>query len=107
MTELEQRISQLETLEAIRNLKSEYLAACDAKNPEAVRACFADGKIHIDYGAVGLFDNADDLVSLYTQAACHPHMVEMHHASNPRLQVIDEKKARGLWALQYQCINTK
>ena len=69
-------------------------------------ACFADGKVHIDYGVVGTFDNADELKTIYTQMACHPHMVEMHHGSNPRIQVIDENNAKGQWSLSYQLSNT-
>ncbi len=104
---LEKRLAQLEAIEQIRTLKSRYLACCDAKDPEGMRACFADGRVHIDYGAVGTFDNADDLKTLYTQMACHPHMVEMHHGSNPRIEMIDASHARGRWALTYQLINTQ
>lgn len=104
---LEARIARLEAIEAIRELKSLYLAACDAKDPEAMRACFADGTIHIDYGAVGTFDNADDLKAIYTQMACHEHMVEMHHGSNPRIELVDTEHAHGRWALSYQLINTE
>lgn len=103
---IEQRVARLEAIEAIRDLKNRYLAACDAKDPDGMRACFADGKIHIDYGAVGTFENADDLRAIYTQMACHPHMVEMHHGSNPRIEVINAEHAKGRWALSYQLINT-
>lgn len=91
----EARLRRLEHAESIRDLKARYLAACDAKDPEGVRACFADGEIEIDYGPIGSFDNADDLVAVYRKMACHPHMVEMHHGSNPRIEVLDTKTARG------------
>ncbi len=103
---LEDRIARLEAIEAIRALKARYLAACDAKDPEAVRACFADGPVHIDYGAIGTFDNADDLVKIYTDIACHPHMLEMHHGSNPRIELTDSHTAEGAWSMQYQLINS-
>lgn len=106
-TDLEKRLARLEAIQAVQQVKSRYLAACDAKDPETVRACFADGTVDIDYGAVGRFDTADALVELFTKLACHPHMLEMHHASNPRIEVLDEKSARANWALQYQCINTE
>ncbi len=104
---IEDRIARLEAIEAVRELKARYLACCDAKDPDGMRACFADGAIHIDYGAVGTFDNADELKTIYTQMACHPHMVEMHHGSNPRIEVVDPRNAKGLWALTYQLINTE
>ncbi len=104
---IEERLARLEAIEAIRDVKSRYLACCDAKDPDGMRGCFADGKVDIDYGVVGRFDNADDLKAIYTDMACHPHIVEMHHGSNPRIQVIDAKQARGQWSLEYQLINTE
>ena len=106
MQELEQRIARLEAIEAIRDVKNRYFASCDAKDPDGMRACFVDGPIHIDFGAIGTFKNADDLKAIYTQMACHDYMVEMHHGCNPRIQVIDSKNAKGQWALKYQLINT-
>ena len=104
---IEQRLRALESAEAIRTLKSRYFFACDRKDPVTMRACFADGPVHIDYGAVGTFDNADALVALYSSIACHPHMVEMHHGANPQIEVIDETRAQGKWSLHYCLINTQ
>lgn len=104
---LEQRIARLEAIEAVRELKNRYLACCDAQDPKGMRACFANGTVHIDYGAVGVFNNADDLEAIYTQMACHPHMVEMHHGSNPRINVSDANNAKAQWSLSYQLINTE
>ena len=104
---LEDRIARLEAIEAVREVKARYLACCDAKDPEGMRACFADGPVHIDYGAVGTFTDADELKNIYTQMACHPHMVEMHHGSNPRIEVTDTSNAKGQWSLTYQLINTE
>jgi hypothetical protein len=104
---VEQRLAALESLEAIRALKARYLFCCDRKDPAGMRACFADGKVHIDYGIVGTFDNADALVNIYTGIACHPHMVEMHHGANPQIEVVDAEHARGKWSLHYCLIDTK
>ncbi|MGH8560600.1 MAG: nuclear transport factor 2 family protein, partial [Nevskiales bacterium] len=83
------------------------LFSCDRKDPKSMRACFADGPVHIDYGVVGTFDNADALVKLYTEIACHEHMVEMHHGMNPQIEVLDETQARATWSLHYFLINTQ
>ena len=104
---IERRLARLEAMEAIRALKARYLACCDRKDPAGMRACFADGPVPVDYGAVGRFDNADALVSLYTEIACHPHMVEMHHGMNPQIEVLDDTHARGSWSLHYFLINTQ
>ena len=104
-TALEARLQALEDIEAIRSLKARYLACCDAKDPAGMRACFADGPVAIDYGAVGQFDTADAVVEVFKQVGCHPHMVEMHHGSNPQITVKGDS-AEGRWSLQYQLINT-
>ncbi|MGH8528901.1 MAG: nuclear transport factor 2 family protein [Nevskiales bacterium] len=105
--QIERRLRVLEDIEAIRGLKTRYLASCDAKNPQGMRACFADGPVHIDYGAVGTFDRADALVKVFTELACHQHMVELHHGVNPQIEVLDENKAKGRWGLHYFLIDTK
>jgi hypothetical protein len=107
MVTLERRLRAVEDIEQIRQLKARYLAACDRKDPKAMRACFADAPVHIDYGAIGTFDDADALVKVYTQIACHPHMVELHHGANPQIEVTDIDRARGTWSLQYLLINTR
>ncbi|TXH05914.1 MAG: nuclear transport factor 2 family protein [Nevskiaceae bacterium] len=104
---IEQRLRALESAEAIRSLKARYFFACDRKDPATMRDCFVDGPVHIDYGVIGTFDNADTLVQLYTQMACHPHMVEMHHGANPQIEVIDDTRAQGTWSLHYCLINTQ
>lgn len=103
----QRRLQVLEDREAIRDLKAAYFAACDAKDPAAMRACFADGRVAIDYGVIGVFDNADDLVAVFTRLGCHPHMIEMHHGVNPRIELIDADRARGRWSLHYQLIDTR
>lgn len=107
MDTVEARLRKLEDAEAIRNLKARYLFVCDRKDPKAMRACFADGKVHIDYGAVGTFDNADALVKVFTDIGCHPHMIEMHHGMNPQVEVTGETTAKALFSLHYFLINTQ
>ena len=102
---LEERLERLEAIEDIRKLKSHYFAACDAKDPVAMRSCFADGSVFIDYGALGQFADADTVVALYTEMACHPHILEMHHGSNPQIELVSHSQARGTWSLHYQQIN--
>ncbi|HUP91838.1 MAG TPA: nuclear transport factor 2 family protein [Solimonas sp.] len=105
--DIEQRLRVLEDIEAIHSLKHRYFFACDRKDPKTMRACFADRDVHIDYGRVGTFDDADALVKIYTEIACHEHMVEMHHGANPQIEVLDERRARGTWSLGYFLINTQ
>jgi hypothetical protein len=104
---IEHRLQALEDQHAIIALKARYLAACDDKDPAAMRACFCDGIVAIDYGAIGCFNRADALVAVFTELACHPHMVEMHHGVNPEIALDSEDSASGTWGLHYQLINTQ
>lgn len=104
---LEQRLQDLEAVEEIRALKARYFNCCDRKDPKGMRACFTDGATYIDYGAVGTFDNADDLVKLYTEMACHDYMVELHHGMNAHIDMVSADRAMGTWKLHYQLINTR
>ncbi|MFT3759213.1 nuclear transport factor 2 family protein [Thauera sp.] len=99
--DLEKRIARLEAAEAIRLLKHRYLNACDLKEVEAIRDCFASGPILIDYEAVGSFADRDSFVALYQSLACHPRVRDSHHGANPEIELLTDDHARGRWALSY------
>ena len=98
---LEQRIAQLEALEAIRQLKHRYLNACDLKEVETIRDCFASGPVLIDYEAVGRFEDRDSFVDLYASLACQPQVRDSHHGANPEIELTSNDTARGRWSLCY------
>lgn len=105
---LETRLQQLEDIEAIRQLKARYLNACDKQDPEAVRACFADGEVVIDMSSFGYCQSRDELVDgIFIPRGCHDHVLDMHHCSNPEIEIVDSVSARGLWGLNYRNINTQ
>lgn len=72
---LEQRIARLEALEAIRELKHRYLNACDLKDVTAIRDCFAQGPVLIDYGPLGVFNDREPFLALYRELACVPRVI--------------------------------
>jgi hypothetical protein len=104
---LAHRIQVLEDIEAIRQLKHRYFFACDRKRPAEVLACFAPGEVAIDYGRIGRFTRAADMVAVFEQLACQEHIVEMHHAQNPEVSVIDATRAEATWGLYYFMVNTR
>jgi SnoaL-like domain len=106
MADIEARITALENTEAIKRLKNDYFFFCDHKQPDRMRECFAEGDIHIDYGRIGSFNHREDLVSVFEQLACADHIIEMHHAQNPRIDLTDESNAKGVWSLFYYMIDT-
>ena len=107
MEDLARRIARLEAIEAIKQLKAKYFFACDNKQPELVRTCFIDGDMLIDYGRVGSFSNADDMVAIFAKLACEEHIVEMHHAQNPQIEVLNDTEADATWGLYYYMIDTR
>lgn len=106
MADLLQRLARLEDLEAIRNLKYRYLNACDQKDVDAIRACFANGPIWIDFGPVGAFRHRDDFIEAYRQMACQPRVVDLHHGANPEIVIESEGQASARWALYYFNLDT-
>jgi hypothetical protein len=104
---LEQRLARLEAIEAIRQLKAGYFHACDHKQPDLVRQCFAAGPIDLRYGRIGTFSDREQMLAVFTELACQPHIVEMHHGQNPRIEVHDENNATGIWGLYYYLIDTR
>lgn len=107
LTGLERRVRALEDVEAIKQLKHRYFFSCDQKRPAEVRTCFVDGPMTIDYGRIGQFDSADAMVAVFEQLACVDHMVEMHHAQNPQIELVDDDRATGTWGLYYFLIDTE
>ncbi|NND68297.1 MAG: nuclear transport factor 2 family protein [Halioglobus sp.] len=104
---LEQRIARLEAVEAVKQLKYRYFRACDRKQPEVVRACFAPGEIDLQYGRIGNFSSRDDMVAVFSTLACQEHIVEMHHGQNPEVTVVDPDNATATWGLYYYMIDTR
>jgi hypothetical protein len=104
---LEQRLSRLEAIEDIRQLKARYFQACDNKQADVVRECFPAGKIDLRYGRIGSFSDREQMLVVFTELACQPHIVEMHHGQNPCIEVLDENNATGVWGLYYYLIDTR
>ncbi len=104
---LEARLARLEAIEDIRQLKARYFHACDNKQPDVVRECFAAGKIELRYGRIGDFDDREKMLAVFTELACQPHIVEMHHGQNSRITVQDDSNATGIWGLYYYMIDTR
>ena len=107
LASLAHRVRVLEDIEAVRQLKHRYFVACDNKRPADVLGCFVPGEVAIDYGRIGCFTRAADMVAVFEQLACQPHIVEMHHAQNPQINVLDADRAEATWGLYYFMVNTR
>ncbi|WP_327151800.1 nuclear transport factor 2 family protein [Nocardia sp. NBC_01329] len=108
-SELAQRITLLETVEAIKALKHRYFRACDAKDPARFRECFvAEGSV-LDYGELGVSD-ADGMAAVFESIALRQvdgkHAVlDMHHGLHPDITVHADGTASGRWTLQFRQVN--
>lgn len=105
---LEEQLARLQAVEDIKALKARYLNACDRQDPEAVRDCFAEGEVIIDMSYFGHCRNRDEFVDgIFVPRGCHDHVLDMHHCSNPEIEILDRDNARGVWSLNYRNINTQ
>ena len=104
MRMLEARIQALEDREAIRQLKSRYLRACDLKDVETIRDCFDPEGVRIAYQGFPEFTRRDDFVETYRQMACQPGVYDIHHATNSDIEFLHADEARGRWSLNFRTI---
>lgn len=104
---LEQRLERLEAIEAIRRLKARYFAACDAKDMDVMRDCFAAGTVHIDYGMIGTFDSREGLIQIFEQLGNHPHIIDLHHGQNADIDITGPDTATANWGLYFYQIDTQ
>lgn len=105
--DLRDRLERLEERERIRSLKHRYLRACDAKDVAAMRACFVDGPADLDYGPLGHFDRADELVAVFEGIALERstdgyRVLDMHHAVHDDIDLDGDGRARGRWTLRFR-----
>lgn len=112
MTErtIEQRLDDLERIEAIKALKHRYLRACDAKDADTFRACFIDRGAEIDYGPLGKFDDADPIAEVFRTIALQKVdgrnvILDMHHAFHPSITLHADELASGQWTLAFRQVN--
>lgn len=106
LEDLAARLTALEDKEAIRALKARYLRACDLKQVEDVRDCFASGKIRIAYENFPEFDDRDAFVAIYQQMACNGGVYDLHHATNWQIDLESDARATGKWSLNFRTILT-
>ncbi|MBN7796040.1 nuclear transport factor 2 family protein [Parahaliea mediterranea] len=104
---LARRVEQLEAIDAIKALKYRYLNACDEKRPEQVLACFAPGPVAIDFGHIGQFDSREAFVEVFKELGCHEHIVDMHHAQNPLVELQGADRATAKICLRFLSLNTR
>lgn len=99
---IESRLERLEAESEIRKLKARYLNACDRKDVDTIRACFAPDA-EIEFPPLGSF-NVDGLIEIFTQMAVTTQIIDSHHGHNAEIE-IDGDMARATWNLGFATIN--
>jgi hypothetical protein len=105
--ELAAKVCALQDIEAIRTRKFRYLNACDDKQPDLVRDCFAPGRVAINFGHIGQFDSREAFVAVFVELGCHDHIVDMHHAENMIVDLTGPDSATARVGLRFHSINTR
>lgn len=104
--DLAAKVCALQDIEAIRTLKFRYLNACDDKQPDLVRDCFAPGKVAINFGHIGEFESREAFVAVFVELGCQEHIVDMHHAENMIVDLTGPDSASARVGLRFHSINT-
>ncbi len=98
-TDLAARIARLEDIEAIRQLKADYCAACDADHdPNLVVPLFTENAIWEANGIAYCNGQAEIRTYMSNLRASGRIRNSAHHAINPRIE-IDGNSATGHWRL--------
>jgi len=104
------RLAVLEDKEAIRALKARCLRACDLKQPDVVRDCFAPGAIRIAYQNFPEFTDRDAFVDIFQAMGCQPGVYDIHHATNWEIDLTGAESGAdsttGKWSLNFRTILT-
>lgn len=92
------RLARLEAESEIAKLKARYFHAGDIGDMAALRACFTDDAV-IDFPDAGIKCGPDELHDMFAaQRAAIPGFFA-HCGYNPRIEVIDDTRARADWDL--------
>lgn len=96
---IEERLARLEAEADIRRLKARYLNACDAKEVDAIRACFTEDAA-IDFAGMGQF-TVDQLIDIFTELAVQTPIADSHHGHNGEIEILSANTAKARWNLGF------
>jgi hypothetical protein len=103
---LERRLSRLEDIEAIKQLKYRYWRHLDLKQWDAMRACFvADATVAYGSGKYE-FRGVDAIVGFLSDSLGDASgAVTVHQGHHPEIELLGADRARGTWALYNYMFN--
>ncbi len=104
---LERRITILEDIESIKQLKLRYLYACDMRNVAGVLACFTKTDCLIDAGFIGRYERAEDFAAVFESMTQSPTHLDQHYGIGPEITITDESHASGRWRIHFQLLDSE
>ena len=101
---IEERVQRLEDDRAIRDLKANYLRACDSKDPHGIASTLLPDA-HIAFEGFPEFHDRDAFIAVYRQFGCAPGIFDIHHGGNGVISFETGDRATGKWSLLFHNIN--
>jgi len=97
-------MTNLEEIEAIRQLKYRYFRALDTKQwDELGRTLTDDATTSYDEGRYA-YSGREEILGFLRGALGSPRIISMHHGHHPEIELIGPTTARGTWYLEDQVI---
>jgi len=102
MSDLEARVRRLEDIEAIKQLKAEYCAACDdGYDPDRLAALFTEEAVWNGGRTFGVAEGRE-AIRAHFRGASQRVTIARHQVMNPIVEV-DGDRATGQWLLFQPC----
>ncbi|MGN0032228.1 MAG: nuclear transport factor 2 family protein [Candidatus Limimorpha sp.] len=106
MATLEERITRLENIEAIRYLQAKYQRCLDTRDFDGLAECF-DDEVTSSYGNGDMSYNGKDSVMKFLCSVMTLDMPSSHLIHGGEIDVIDEKNAVAKWYLEDYLLHQK
>jgi hypothetical protein len=97
-------MSNLEAIEAIRQLKYRYLRAVDLKKWDLLESTFTPDAVAAYDGGKQTHEGRDAIVG-WLKRALDNTIVTLHQVHNPEIEISSETTATGIWYLEDRVIN--
>jgi hypothetical protein len=92
-------MTDVDHIEAIRQLKARYFRLMDTKDWAAFRELFtADVRIDVSADGAGVFEGLDAFLAMLLPAL--DNVVTVHHGHMPEIQLTSDTTASGIWAME-------
>jgi hypothetical protein len=96
-SELEKQTRMLSDIEAIKKLKAKYWRFVDNKLWEDLTEVFTTDAT-LEYGTDNL-KGRDAIIEFLKNNTGNKKIVTIHQGHNPEIEIVDDVKATGIWAL--------